>query len=193
MQATLRFMDWIRKHLNRAAAASFVICAIAVPALADDDDVTELLERLAQPNLVEWESVEQEIWNEWSKSGSPAMDLLLERGRDAMADGDLDAAIDHLTALTDHAPEFAEGWNARATAYFHAGRYGQSLADIERTLSLNPLHFGAMAGLSSILTEMGMFDEALEIVRRANAIHPHRPDLKAAIERLEIEVGGASL
>ena len=82
------------------------------------------------------------------------MDLLLQRGQEAMEAGDLDAAIEHFTALTDHAPDFAEGWNARATAFFQDERYGPALADIERTLALNPDHFGALMGLAMILEQL---------------------------------------
>ena len=59
----------------------------------------------------------REIEHEWSKSGSPAMDLLFNRGREALDGGDSRAAIEHLTALTDHAPKFAAGWHLRAIAF----------------------------------------------------------------------------
>lgn len=117
--------------------------------------------------------------------GSPAMDLLLERGRKAMEQGDIEAATDHLTALTDHAPEFAEGWNARATVFFHAGRYGQSVADIQRTLVLNPRHFGALAGFGAILEQLERKPQALEVYRAALAIHPQMQGVLDAVKRLE--------
>ena len=56
-------------------------------------------------------------------------------------------AIEHFTALIDHAPDFAEGWNARATAYYQTGDFGPSIADIGQVLTLNPRHFGALVGL----------------------------------------------
>ncbi|MEM8632416.1 MAG: tetratricopeptide repeat protein [Pseudomonadota bacterium] len=159
----------------------------------NEERLEELYQRLQAPELPEWEAVEQEIWSEWSKSGSDSMDVLLDRGREAMEEGDWPAAIEHLTALTDHAPDFAEGYNARATAYFNAGLYGPSIEDIQRTLALNPRHFGAMSGLGMILSELGYEEEALEVFQRAHAIHPHRPDLKEAIDRLQAEVSGQSL
>ena len=121
------------------------------------------------------------------------MDLLLQRGREAMEAEDFEAAIEHLTALTDHAPDFAEGFNARATAYFHAEMYGPSLADIERTLALNPRHYGAMAGLGTIMMELGQEAKALEAFRKANALNPHRTDLIEAIKTLGPRYDGVEL
>ncbi|MEO0990488.1 MAG: tetratricopeptide repeat protein, partial [Pseudomonadota bacterium] len=139
------------------------------------------------------QAVEEQIWREWARSGSDAMDLLLDRARDAMEEGQWEDAIEHLTALTDHAPEFAEGWNARATAYFQVGLFGPSLEDIERTLALNPRHFGALAGLGMIMNEVGMKELALQAYRRAHELHPHRPDLKEAVDILDAEIGGQAL
>lgn len=165
--------------------------ALAVPASAED--VESLLQRLQAAGPEEASRIEPLIWNEWSKSGSPAMDLLLRRGRDAMEAGDLDAAIRHLTALVDHAPDFAEGWNARATAYFQAGLYGPSVADIAQVLRLNPRHFGALSGFGMILEETGRIDEALEVYRAALAIHPHLAGVLEAVARLEREKAGQDL
>jgi tetratricopeptide (TPR) repeat protein len=113
------------------------------------------------------------------------MDLLLWRGQSAIERGDLERAIDHLSALTDHAPEFAEGWNARATAFYLSGELGLSLNDIAQTLSLEPRHFGALTGLGLILEELGNEARALEAYRHALAIHPHSDDIKGAVARLE--------
>lgn len=153
----------------------------------------ELYAELQTPDLPHWEAVESQIWDEWSRSGSPAMDLLLQRGREAMEAEDMAAAIDHLSALTDHAPEFAEGWNARATAFYQMDNFGMSLADIERTLVLNPRHFGALGGLAAILEQLDQPRAALSAYRAAHTIHPHRPNVEEAIERLERELGDAEL
>jgi tetratricopeptide (TPR) repeat protein len=94
-------------------------------------------------------------------------------------------AVEHLTALTDHAPEFAEGWYARATAYYLTGRVGPALADLQRALVLEPRHYRAITGLAVILEETDQPRRALEVYRRALAIHPHAPDIKEAVARLE--------
>jgi Flp pilus assembly protein TadD len=121
------------------------------------------------------------------------MDLLLERGRTALQEGEPDIAIEHLTALTDHAPDFAEGWNALATAFFQAGDYGPSVEDIGKTLTLNPRHFGALSGLGMILEELGDSEGALAAYKAALAIHPRLETVKEAVERLEAEAAGQEL
>jgi tetratricopeptide (TPR) repeat protein len=182
-------MNRLHALLNPVVAAFLLV----MPLQAQEVDLDALFDQLASPELADWEKVEKSIWAEWSKSGSASMDLLLERGRTAMGEQKYRKAIEHFTALTDHAPEFAEGWNARATAFFGAQEYSLSIADIGRTLALNPRHFGAMQGLGRILEELEDRENALKAYRAALAIHPHRPGLKDAIERLEARISGQDL
>jgi tetratricopeptide (TPR) repeat protein len=176
--------------LNLVVAA--VLCGIPAIAVAQPT-ADELLDRLAQPDLRNWDVVEQQLYQTWSRSGSASADYLLRQGREALEADDLEAAYDHLTALTDHAPEFAEGWNARATLLFQMGAYGPSIADIQRVLALEPRHFGALTGLGIMLEEMGEIEHALAAYRAAYAIHPHRPDIEDAIGRIEQELEGSTL
>lgn len=180
----------IAKHTVAALAVQVMI---SLPSPAPAQTLDELFGQLSQPDLSQWERVVDRIQAEWSRSGSPAMDLLLQRGRDAIEAEDFDAAIAHLTALTDHAPGFAEGYNARATAYFLAGRYGPSLGDIRKTLTLNPRHFGALTGLAVISNELGDYRTAYAAIREAVALNPHDPDLQTLYEQLEKRVRGVEL
>lgn len=169
----------------------------AAPVLAQQGagqaDVDALLAQLKSANAQEAVEIEAKIWQIWSNSGSAAMDLLLERGRAALAAGDTELAIEHLTALVDHAPDFAEGWNARATAYFQAGALGPSLSDIGKTLTLNPQHFGALSGLGAIFEALDSPEKAVEAYRAAFEINPHALGLGAAIERLDAQIQGQDL
>jgi len=180
----------VSSHILNCFVATFFIVS---PSFADDAALEELFTQLQTEDLPQWEQVEQKIWRQWSQSGSDAMDVLLDRGREALEAGDLVLAIDHFTALIDHAPDFAEGWNMRATAHFQDEEFGLSIADIQRTLALNPRHFGALQGLGRILEELREEESALEAYRAAFAIHPHRPSLKESIERLEAQVSGQNL
>ncbi|TGD43679.1 tetratricopeptide repeat protein [Pseudotabrizicola sediminis] len=181
-----------RRFLNPTVAALVAVFLLATPAVADEP-LDGLFDKLKSADARAAARLEREIWNEWSKSGSPAMDLLLQRGRDALAAGNTGEAINHLTALTDHAPDFAEGWNARATAYYQAGQFGPSISDIARALTLNDRHFGAMAGLGAMYEELDNPQKALEVYRAALAIHPNLRGVSVAVERLEAKVAGTDL
>lgn len=182
-----------RVAYRNCVVAALLPLLLAFPAAAQEGGLDDMFARLKEADERAARRVEREIWNAWSKSGSASADLLLQRGRDAMREGKLDAAIEHLTALVDHAPDFAEGWNARATAYFQAGLYGPSVADIARVLQLEPRHFGALAGFGSILEATDRKKDALEVYRTALAIHPHLAGVRQAVERLETELAGQDL
>jgi tetratricopeptide (TPR) repeat protein len=174
-----------------AAVAVFV--NLAVPGWAETTGLEPLFSELADPGYEGWERAESDIRRAWSRSGSASFDLLLKRGEDALDAGDPQAAIAHLTALTDHAPDFPEGWNARATAFYMAGELGPAMADIAQVLRLEPRHWGALAGLGMIFADMGEKDRALAAFRASFALNPHQQDVKDAITRLERELAGISL
>ncbi|MGH1367242.1 MAG: tetratricopeptide repeat protein [Maritimibacter sp.] len=170
-----------------------VLSFCAAPLFAGSEKLDALFERLLVADDGGWRPIEDQIWEEWSQSGSASADFLLKRGRAALREEDWAVAIDHLTALVELAPEFAEGYNMRATAYYNAGLYGPSIEDIARTLLLEPRHFAALAGLASMFEEMNDPARAFEAYRRALAIHPHQPDLRQAVERLEPQVSGTDI
>lgn len=186
-------MDRVSITLRRAVAALALAAAMSSPAAAQNADLDALFERLREATPETYEQIEDQIWTEWSRSGSASMDFLLNRGRDAIEAGELREAVEHLTALTDHAPDFAEGFHMRATGFFRMEMYGPAMADLERTLALNPRHFGAMIGTGIILDEVGEDEAALRMFRRVQAIHPNRPDVNDAVERLERETAGTSI
>lgn len=179
--------------LRCAVAAVSVGVWISLPSSGATDELDPLFERLKTVEPADYQPIEDKIWREWSKSGSPAMDLLLRRGREALEAGDYTTAIEHLTALTDHAPDFAQGYHLRATAYYNVDKYGPALSDLERALALEPRHFGAMAGTAVIFEELGLKKEALELYYALRDVHPNRENLSASIERLEKATAGRSL
>ena len=113
----------------------------------------ELFVLLKEADPEDFLEIERDIVDIWTDSGSAAMNLLLERGRLAMLDQNYPKAIEHLSALIDHAPEFAAGWNARATVYYFTDEYTLAISDIRQTLFLNPRHFGALNGLGLIFED----------------------------------------
>ncbi|UWQ20638.1 hypothetical protein [Jannaschia sp. W003] len=174
------------------AALAFYATSPSAQELSDDPEV--LLDQLAdEADPAEGARLAAEVLERWSHSGSAAMDLLLRRAQDAMADDDYVRAVAHLTALTDHAPDFAEGWNKRAEAFFMMEQYGAALTDIEQALILQPRHFGAWAGLGIMLDRMDRKDAALRAFRRAEELYPAEENVAGAVERLELETGGRTL
>ena len=153
----------------------------------------QLFAQLANPDNPDWERVQAQIWAAWNRSGSPSMDLLAQRADKAMEAEDYGTAMMHLNDLTRLAPDFAEGWNKRATLHFIQGKYGPSLEDIARTLKLEDRHFGALSGLGIILDRVGDKEGALEAYRRAIEIHPNLPGAEEGIRKLTREVEGERL
>ncbi len=172
-------------YLKCAVTAVFASLVFLPSANAQDAELDTLFEGLKTADTAASAQIEGRIQVIWSQSGSPSMDLLLSRGRQAMSESDFKLAIEHFSALIDHAPDFAEGYNARATAYYQTGQCGMSLEDSQKTLSLNPRHFGAMSGLALIFEEIGKPEGALAAWREVARINPNREGLQETIERLE--------
>ncbi len=156
-------------------------------------DMDALFAQLAQPEGEGWRIAESDILREWSRSGSPAMDLLLKRGEEALDHGDTATAIGHLTALTDHAPDFPAGYQTRAAAYATAGQFGPALADLMRTLQLEPRHFAALTQLGAMLEDSGDDTRALEAYRQSLNIHPHQQEAIDGVARLEQKQSGTPI
>jgi len=179
--------------LVQAVALALTVNATQAQQSDVQSELNRLFEELNRPDQENWAQLESEIVRLWSRSGSEAMNLILRRGNEAIESGDLRAAVEHFSALTEQAPDFAEGWNGRATAYYLQGNLALSIADIEQVLSLNPRHFGALAGLSTILEQTGDTELALRALRTLQEINPNRPEIDRRIQRLERETGAADL
>lgn len=175
-----------------------IVAAVMLPVmfslpLQAAESVADLLLKLKDADPAQAIQLDRAVQAEWSKTGSASMDLLLKRGRDALEIEDYDAAIEHLTALTDHAPDFPEGWHLRATAYYHSNLYGPALADLQTALMLNPDNYNAIFGLAVMLEEFGDTQRAHDAYSRVHAIHPNHSEVSNALARLERDVIGQSL
>ncbi len=157
------------------------------------EDLDLLFAELAQPGGETWARAETDILRIWSRSGSAAMDLLYKRGESALDAGDIPTALGHLTALTDHAPDFAAGWYLRSVAFYLDGDYGPAIADLEQVLRLEPRHFGALTQLGTMLDELGDKRRALEAFRASLKLHPHQEDAQDAVRRIEQELQGTAV
>ncbi len=137
--------------------------------------------------------IEQLIWGVWLESKSPTLKLLMGRAVTAMGQRKLDDALEILHSVVTIAPNYAEGWNKRATVYFLLGRYEESIVDVERTLALEPRHFGALSGLGLIYTYLKDNAGALDAYERALKVNPHLGQAVTEVKRLRRKVKGESI
>jgi tetratricopeptide (TPR) repeat protein len=145
---------------------------VLVAALRDSDDAVR---RIA----------EEALWAVWSRSGDARVDELFKRGVSEMNTEHLGEAIATFTRIIELKPDFAEGWNKRATAYYLAGEYRRSLADCDEVIKRNPQHFGALSGYGQIYLQLDRPDKALEYFRRALAVNPNLDGVQSLVEHLE--------
>ena len=181
-----------RLILAFAAALTLAACGAndRAPTRLDPelDDLFVQLEQAPDPSAAA--TVEQQIWVRWADSGSPTVNILLERAAVAESDGDNDLASRFLDQASDLAPDYAEPWNRRANLAYRAEDYPGAITAIQETLRREPRHFGALTGLGLIYEELGQHRAALEAYRAALAIHPHYETAQQGVRRLEPRVDG---
>lgn len=183
-------MTWLRSLLWTCLICSLTLgLALSVSADQTDGRLERLFERLQEaPNASIAAAVEQRIWAVWMEAPDDEADELMERGVEAIQMGELTLAIRFFNELVDEKPEFAEAWNKRATVHYMLGNYSKSMSDIEKTLELEPRHFGALAGLGSIFAELDQPAAAIRVFEAVLEIHPQSRGSKRSIRRLREEV-----
>jgi tetratricopeptide (TPR) repeat protein len=157
----------------------------------DDARLDGLFTRLkAATRLAEARAVEGAIWRIWLKSGDAANDRIMARGVAAMAARDYAVALTSFNRLVDIAPDFAEAWNKRATVHYLMGNFRASVADIQRTVILEPRHFGALSGLGLVQLALGNEEQALAAFEAALKIYPLLPGANIHIRALRDRIKG---
>jgi tetratricopeptide (TPR) repeat protein len=117
------------------------------------------------------------------------VDALLKSGIQQMEQGRMGLAVETFTRITERAPDFAEGWNKRATAYYLMGDYDQSLKDCDEVIKRNPQHFGALSGYGLIYIKRGELERALEYFEKALDINPNLESVEQSIELIRYKLG----
>ena len=177
----------------RTLGAMFLLCLagfLAAPAAADQNDsrLDGLFSELdAAPDPGAARDIELKIWDLWTSHEDEAVNAMMEAGRSSMARRDYPAALETFEQMVVLAPDFAEGWNKRATLHWLLGNYQSSLADIDRTLALEPRHFGALSGQGLVYSALEEWDLALRAFEAALRVYPQMrgPRVNAeAIHRL---------
>lgn len=168
-----------------------IIDPAAPAAVATLDKLFADLKRERNPQAADL--IAKRIWNEWYKSGSASIDLMMKWSSDAVQAQKYNIALDFLDHVVTLQPDFAEGWNRRATVHFLMRQFGKSMADIERTLELEPRHFGALSGMAQIMKETGRKELALNAWQRVIDIYPAMRSAQDEIATLSEELAGESI
>jgi tetratricopeptide (TPR) repeat protein len=153
--------------------------------LATHDDLPALFRQLRDPDDLVRALTENSIWQTWSRSGDAKVDALFKVGVEQMNQGRTEAAIDTFTEIIKRKPDFAEGWNKRATIYFLVGDYDKSLADCDEVIKRNPQHWGALSGYGQIYVQLDRPEEALTYFQRALAVNPNLQNVENMIQQLK--------
>jgi tetratricopeptide (TPR) repeat protein len=189
----------IRHALPGGRAWLVLLCAVLAlgfmtTAWADQTDrrLDSLFERLrVTSSKAEAEAAQQQIWQIWIESDDMLANRLMQEGIQAMVTRQHALALERFDRLVERAPAFAEGWNKRATVYYLMENYEASVLDIERTLELEPRHFGALSGLGMIYDAIGEPAAALRSFEAAVAVNPHLDGARQRIEALRRELAGS--
>ena len=147
-------------------------------------DVGELAQALRDSDAQVRAFAEAAMWEIWSRSGDEETDRLLAIGIEQMNAREGETAVETFTRVIERKPEFAEGWNKRATVYYLLGEYDKSLADCDEVLKRNPLHFGALSGYGMIYLRLGRPEQALAAFERALAVNPNLGSVREGIQVL---------
>jgi tetratricopeptide (TPR) repeat protein len=149
------------------------------------DDTELLLKRLRDASPVVRGFAEQGLWLLWSRSGDAQIDRVMARGVEEMQSGRHDEAVATFSEVIRRRPDFAEGWNKRATVHYLAGDYAMSIADCDEVIKRNPRHFGALSGYGQIYFQLGEFGKAIEWWRRALDANPNMLGVEISIRHAE--------
>lgn len=178
------------------ARTLLVFGLVAAPVYADQNDpaLEELFGRLAvTSDREQGRRITGEIWSLWNDVEDSGAGTLLKNGVILMHAGHLPGALALFDRLVDRAPEFAEGWNKRATVLYLLDRNSESMEAIRRTLELEPRHFGALSGLGLIYLEQGQYEAALIAFEKTREINPFMPGVEENIERARALVRGSRI
>ena len=184
----------LMRTINKAIAFVLLTLPLVYPTSGwcaqNDERLDTLFVRLHEASdRVEARNIEGLIWQIWLESGDEELDKRMRQGIFAMNSRDFEIALMAFDAIINIAPEYAEGWNKRATLYWLMGELEKSIEDIERTLELEPRHFGALSGLGMIRKAQKRPADAIEAYRQALDIYPTMPNAAAQIRLLGDQLG----
>ena len=183
--------------MQSALTSFFTLCILTLcvhaTTVAADQNSAELPALFAQlVNEVDAEAstvIEGKIWQHWLTAPDRNSEALMSQISNAMGAGRLQVALLLSNQLVDSSPNFAEGWNKRATIHYLMGNNPDSVADIRETIRLEPRHFGAISGLGMIFLREKNYPAALQAFEQVLKISPASLNAKRSVESVRREIG----
>ena len=167
---------------------SLVLIFSISPTIAGQNDtrLNNLFERLrVTQDLAEARGIEGTIWEIWTESENANVNRAMLIGIASMHAGQLGTALNKFNEVIQLAPDFAEGWNKRATIFYLMKKFDRSVNDIIQTLKLEPRHFGALSGLGLINQAIGQNKAAIKAFEHALDLNPHLPALIEKVTKMK--------
>ena len=159
-----------------------------VPSIAEEASLDTLFEQLkTAPDDSSARDYVNEIWRAWFKSGDSKVDELMQEAMRERRSYNYDAAVNILDEVIALKPDYAEGYNQRATVYFLQQSYEKSLIDVAKTLELEPRHFGALSGRAVIRLRQHKPALAVQNLLKAIEIHPFLPE-RVLLEQINLGI-----
>src|SRR6185312_3290890 len=176
----------MKRLLIWLAVLTALVVAGAARADQKDPRLPALFDQLkSAPDPDAATELEAKIWSIWVLSGDKEIDGLMAEGEREMGERRYPQALQAFNRIVEKKPDFAEGWNRRATLYYLMGEYQKSLDDIGRTLKLEPRHFGAISGMGLVDIKLERMEDAAAAYRRYLAINPQNRDARDTLEMID--------
>lgn len=175
----------------RAFLLSLLVLMAPAAFAAPTDQMFERLQ--AAQDEAEAADVAEDIWATWLESGSPTVDVLMERAMLAISAQELETAHELLDRVILIKPDFPEAWHRRAGLFLAEENFPEAFRDLNEALRLEPRHFGAWIGMGVMLETLGGEKEALASYREALEIYPLLPQARQAASRLAKMAEGQEL
>ena len=169
-------MKCVHTILKNWFLSLFFLLLLSASVDADQNDLrlVDLFRSLRSTESVSKASVfESKIWNIWMEHYDPEVESAMFQGVEAMKLQQFEQAFGHFSMLIKLAPDYAEGWNKRATVLYLMGRFKESEENVLRTLELEPRHFGALSGQGLIRIALQDWRGAIYFLESALKINPH--------------------
>ena len=160
-----------------------------VPADQKDDRLENLFITLSSSSDKQIiRSTENQIWEIWFAHPNSDVERLMQIGVQRMNNNRQSEAMIIFNQLVENFPNYAEAWNRRATLHYILGNYQESISDIEKVLSLEPRHFGALSGLGLVYLQLDQLSKAKRAFEDLIEVHPNSPNAKENLRRVNEEL-----